>query len=113
MRQIPGPGPVVQVSVDGGTEPIWSADESTLFYRSPTRLMAATVVERPALAVSRRDSLFVDTYRRYAQHAAYDVFPNGREFVMTRGPVAAGSQLYVIVNWMQLVGKQGGTEGER
>ena len=113
LRQIPGPGPVVQVSVDGGSEPVWSSDESALFYRGPQRLMVATVVERPSLAVSRRDSLFVDTYRRYFQNSAYDVFPNGREFLMTRGPLSTGAQLYVIVNWMQLIGKQAGTEGER
>jgi hypothetical protein len=112
VRQIPGPGPVVQVSVNGGTEPIWSADESALFYRGPTRLMVASVVERPALAVTRRDSLFVDTYRRYNAHPAYDVFPSGKEFLMTRGPASSGSQIYVIVNWMQLVGKQAGTGAE-
>ena len=113
VRQIPGPGPIVQVSVNGGTEPMWSADESTLFYRGPTRLMAATVVERPALAVSRRDSLFVDIYARNSHHAAYDVFPNGREFLMTRGPGSAETTIYVLVNWMQLLGKQAGGEGER
>ena len=113
VRQIPGPGPVVQVSVDGGSEPMWSAHEGTLFYRGPTRLMTAAVVERPALAVTLRDSLFVDRYRRYPQHAAYDVFPNGSEFIMTRGAVGAVTQLYVIVNWQQLVGRQGGGGGER
>ncbi len=61
VRQLPGPGPVVQVSVDGGTEPIWSSDESTLFYRGPKRMMAATIAERPRLAVTRQDSLFVIT----------------------------------------------------
>jgi Tol biopolymer transport system component/tRNA A-37 threonylcarbamoyl transferase component Bud32 len=113
VRQIPGPGPVIPVSVDGGAEPIWSADGATLFYRGPKRLMAAAVREQPTFAVTRRDSLFEDTYRRYPQHSAYDVFPNGREFVMTRGPRGIPSELHVIVNWTGMVGKQGGASTAR
>jgi hypothetical protein len=78
---------VLSVSVNGGREPIWSSDESTLFYRGPNRMMAATIAERRP-AVTNQDSLFVDIYRRYAPHSAYDVFPNGREWaarVFTRG----------------------------
>jgi hypothetical protein len=94
------------VSVDGGTEPVWSADETTLFYRGPKRIMAATVADWPTLTVTNRDSLFVDIYRRYASHAAYDVFPNGQEFVMTRGAVSSGSQLFVVMNWPQMIGRR-------
>ena len=105
IRQIPGPGPILQVSVDGGTEPIWSSDESTLFYRGPKRMMAATIAERPRLAVTHQDSLFVDVYRRYTPHSAYDVFPNGREFLMTRGAASTGSQLFVMTNWQQMIAR--------
>ena len=113
LRQIPGPGPVIPVSIDGGTEPIWSADGATLFYRGPKWLMAAAVREQPTIAVTRRDSLFDDAYRRYPQHSAYDVFPNGREFVMTRGPRGVPSELHVIVNWTGMVGKQPETSTPR
>lgn len=113
VRQIPGPGPVIPVSVDGGTEPIWSADGATLFYRGPKWLMAAAVREQPMIAVTHRDSLFDDAYRRYAQNSAYDVFPNGREFVMTRGPRGIPSELHVIVNWTGMVGKQPETSTPR
>jgi Tol biopolymer transport system component len=107
LTPIPGRGPHVPVSIDGGSEPTWARDGTTLFYRSPTRMMAATIAEHP-LAVTRRDPLFVDSYRRYPDHAAYDVFPNGREFLMTRGPTS-DSKLWVIVNWPQMLGKQSGT----
>lgn len=97
----------MQVSVDGGGEPTWAHDGTTLFYRGPTRMMAATVVERPSLAVTRRDSLFADGYTRYQWYAAYDVFPSG-DFLMTMGPVTT-SRIFVIVTWPELAGKQGGT----
>jgi serine/threonine-protein kinase len=112
LVSIPGPGPRIQVSVDGGDEAMWSPDGGTLYYRGPVRLMTATVLERPAIAVTRRDSLFVDTYERNAWHQAYDVFPNGREFLMTQGPHAVG-KFYVMVNWPQLLGTQGRVVEER
>jgi len=124
IQPVPGPGPEVAVSVDGGGEPVWSPDGSTLFYRGPTRLMSATVIDRPALAVGRRDSLFADTYRKGFGEAYYDIFPTGREFLMVGPPATvqqAGktqvpvplpeSKVYVIVNWTQLIGKQHGAVG--
>jgi serine/threonine-protein kinase len=111
VRPIPGPGPVVTVSTSGGSEPIWSSDGTSLFYRGPTRMMVATVVERPAAAVTKRDSLFIDRWDRSIDHGAYDVFPDGKRFVMTRPAKTATEKpptLFVVLNWPQLVGKQSG-----
>jgi eukaryotic-like serine/threonine-protein kinase len=118
VTPIPGPAARVRVSVDGGTEPAWSWDGKTLFYRTGRnriglqattpiggRLMAATMAERPELAVTRRDSLFADIYVRGRNHAAYDVFPDGR-FVMLRPSTARGTgrgTMFVVVNWPQLI----------
>ena len=116
VTPVPGPGPRVQVSIDGGQEPMWSPDGTQVFFRGVTRMMVATVTERPALAVTRRDSLFVDRYDRYARNATFDVFPDGRRFVMTRSLDTRGgdaSRLFVVVNWPQLVGRQGATAEPR
>jgi WD40-like Beta Propeller Repeat len=100
VSPVPGPGPRVSVSIGGGDEPIWSPDGTTLFYRGPTRLMSAMIVERPQLGVARRDSLFVDSYERNAAHADYDVLANGREFIMLRSVRdVRGSDVNVIMNW--------------
>ena len=110
VTPVPGPGPRVQVSIDGGQEPMWSPDGTQVFFRGVTRMMVATVAERPALAVTRRDSLFVDRYDRYVRNPTYDVFPDGKRFVMTRSLDTRGgdnAKLFVVVNWPQLVGKQG------
>ena len=111
LRPLPGPGPEVPVSIDGGAEPVWSSDGTSLFYRGPSRMMVAMVAERPAPVVTKRDSLFVDHWDHSASHGAYDVFPDGKRFVMTR-TAATGSErprLVVVVNWPQLAGKQRGT----
>jgi serine/threonine-protein kinase len=105
VRPIPGPGPEVAVSTDGGTEAVWSSDGASLFYRGRRRMMVATMTERPAPAVTKRDSLFVDRWDRVNAHLAYDVFPDGKHFVMTRPAKAVGEKsegLTVVVNWPQL-----------
>jgi serine/threonine protein kinase/Tol biopolymer transport system component len=108
VMPIPGPGPHVLVSVDGGEEPAWSWDGGTIYYRTPlpnSRMMAATITQRPALAVSRRDTLFIDTYARQTSHSAYDVFPDGR-LLMTKevgGGSVGAAQAYVILHWQKLL----------
>src|SRR5262249_25102045 len=108
VTPIPGPGPHVMVSVDGGSEPMWSWDGTTIFYRTNSaspRLMAATIVEHPDLAVTRRDTLFPDIYARQVSHSAYDVFPDGR-LLMTRDAAPTtftGTQVYVVMHWQKML----------
>jgi hypothetical protein len=108
MTPIPGPGPHVMVSIDGGSEPAWSWDGKTIFYRTNSaspRMMAASIVEQPDLAVTRRDTLFPDIYARQVSHAAYDVFPDGR-LLMTKDAAQqtiTGTQAYVVMHWQKML----------
>ncbi|MGH7644489.1 MAG: hypothetical protein ACREMR_02785, partial [Gemmatimonadales bacterium] len=102
VRPFPGPGGRVQVSVGGGSEPVWTRDGRELFYREdagPTsRLIAAAVRTSPAFEVVSRTPLFdVSNYAEVEDHANYDVHPDGRSFVMIRRPQASYIQL--IQNW--------------
>jgi len=100
LTSLPGPGPRVPVSRGGGTEPVWSRDGRVLYYRSPTHMMAATVTTRAELKVTRVDTLFADHYQRYAGFPAYDVFPDGKRFLMISAPPAdPRDAMQVIVNW--------------
>jgi hypothetical protein len=73
----------VQVSNGGGTQPVWSPDGRHLFYRSPDRMMRATVRNGGRLTVERVEALFADIYERH-DVTNYDVFPSGEELVMIR-----------------------------
>jgi DNA-binding SARP family transcriptional activator/Tol biopolymer transport system component len=109
VAAIPGPGPRVAVSTDGGTQPVWGRDGTTLYYRGPARLMFATISGRSAPEVVRRDSLFIDRYDRNTTFPAYDVFPDGQTFVMTRTQGtrdAKESTVLVVVNWLQILAAQ-------
>jgi len=104
VQPLPGPGARVRVSVGGGEEPVWSATGSTLFYRGPARMMAATIEEHPELTVSSRDSLFMDRYARSTSFQNYDVFRDDRKFLMVSAGVSLPErEITVVINWLQRV----------
>src|SRR5262249_3605934 len=49
-QPFPSLGARVQVSTEGGAQPIWSTDGRELFYRTSTHVMAAEVTARAPLA---------------------------------------------------------------
>jgi eukaryotic-like serine/threonine-protein kinase len=108
VRPVPGPGKDVVVSREGGTEPAWSRDSRTLFFRGLTHMMSAAVVERESLIVRPPVALFRDTFRLSAAHTGYDVFPSGREFLIPGGRGREQDRAYVLVNWTQAMQKARG-----
>ena len=103
LRPVPGPGPRVPVSVNGGQRPFWSRDGGTLYFNTGTTIMAATISEQPAVAVIRRDSLFHASVATDGLNMA--VLPDGRGFVAALDPerqVAVPNRLTLITNWQSL-----------
>ena len=101
VRPVSGTGGRVQISVGGGSEPVWARDGRGIYYRGPSRLMFAALDTRGE--VQRRDTLFVDTYRKENRAVAYDVFPGGQEFLMQRLATEGRRDLMVLLNWPALV----------
>ena len=106
LRRVDGVGGRLQVSVDGGSEPMWSADGRTLYYRrldpEATNLMAATLDLGGEPGVMMREALFDwADYEGAEPHANYDVMPGGDEFIMVRRTQAA--HLILIQNVHLLV----------
>jgi serine/threonine-protein kinase len=106
VRDLAGEYDQVLVSLDGGTEPVWSHDGRELYYRETTQgdpfLVAAGVRTSPTLAVTGRKRLFpVGDVVGTNPHANYDVSPDGRTFVMVRRSPAA--RIVVIQNLPALV----------
>jgi serine/threonine-protein kinase len=97
----PEPGRRRQVSLDGGTEPVWSRDGNELFYRSGEALVAAAVETTPDFRVLAREVLFEGSYSLWPYHSNYDVLPNGQTFVMIKPVEDESARLVVVLNWFE------------
>jgi hypothetical protein len=95
-------GARIPASVNGGTEPLWSHSGTTVFYRAAGSVMSAEI-GGSSLRVIRRDSLFADpfTHMRGAGRD-WDVFPDGKEFLMVRPPQSTTTGVFIVLNWPQL-----------
>jgi serine/threonine-protein kinase len=94
VRSFPEGGSRIQISVGGGTRPVWSRDGKALYYREGSRMVAATLVRDPALRAASRQMLFDGPYDR-----EFDVSPDGSRFLMIETK-SSGMSLIVIPNWL-------------
>jgi len=54
VRDFPGPGGAVQVSTDGGTQPVWSGDGERLYYRNGNAVLETTFAPGRSVALRSR-----------------------------------------------------------
>jgi serine/threonine protein kinase/Tol biopolymer transport system component len=103
VQPFPGPGGKWQVSVSGGSEPVWSRDGNEIFFRSGRQMMAVRVTHAASFSAEGPRVLFegpfVPTRRG---EAAYDVSPDGRRFVMVRrDEQSVPTHLNVVLNFSE------------
>jgi Tol biopolymer transport system component len=103
VRPFPGTGGAIQVSVDGGDQPVWSRDGRELFYRDGAKMVSAGIAQG---TVTTRSVLFADTFDQ-SNATNYDVLPGGG-FVMLQSPGEA-ENLTVLVNWISEIRRRSGS----
>lgn len=105
VRTLPDPSAKIQISQNGGTEPRWSPDGRTLYYREGSSLMAADLGSGPGIEVRGRNLVFAgeDHYTRPV-FSQYDVHPDGTHFLVIRNRASAeevAQELVIAVNWFR------------
>uniref|UniRef100_Q01ZL0 Serine/threonine protein kinase n=1 Tax=Solibacter usitatus (strain Ellin6076) TaxID=234267 RepID=Q01ZL0_SOLUE len=90
VQEFPGPGGKVQVSSQGGLDPVWGRQGRELFYRSGGKMMAVDIEAGTARV------LFEARY-----NGGYDVSADGQRFLMVKSGGAAPpvTELNVVLNW--------------
>ena len=84
VRSVAGGADEWRVSLDGGTEPRWSAAGGEIFYREGLRMLAAEIRTSPTVQVSKPRQLFEGLYEVMDGPINYDVSPDGRRFLMVK-----------------------------
>ncbi len=114
VTQFPGPGAKVQVSSDGGTDPVWRRNGGELYYRNGDKMMVVSVMTQPKLSLSKPRVLWQGHYMLGCgsscgmpgvASANYDVTADGQRFVMIEDndQDAVARQVNVILNFAEVI----------
>ncbi len=102
----PDGGGRIQISTDGGTEPVWSAGGRELFYRDGDRMLRVGIGGHPVFAVGSPQLLFTATFVHRVS-PSYAVTRDGQHFLMVKESEAEPTrQLNVVVNWFAELKRQ-------
>jgi eukaryotic-like serine/threonine-protein kinase len=101
ISSVENPATRIQVSTEGATAPVWTADGKTLVFCTATHFVAAELRFSPRIEVAKRDTLFTNDYRAGAADRVFDYDPKTRSFlVLTSGPNAR-SRIVVATGWFE------------
>ncbi len=105
VRPFPGPGERIQVSTEGGDQPLWKAN-GEIFYKQANQMIAVQVQTEPEVIVGRPQKLFEGqyVYGGAGPFASYDVTPDGQQFVMIKEGGSTGEarqEIIVVQNWFE------------
>jgi len=110
VQAYPGPGARIQVSGDGGTDPVWKRSGGELFYRNGDSMMAVAVSTAPTFTAGRPQELWKGHYSHGmssscgspgATSSNYDVTADGQRFLFLNAGEQARAEISVVLNWTE------------
>jgi serine/threonine-protein kinase len=96
VRSASGGGGAWQVSMGGGTEPVWSPDGRELFYRDGDRMMSVPVTTSDEFHSEAPMLLFEGQFEE-----GYAVDPEEQRFLMVQAEPGAMTRINVVLNWFE------------
>ncbi|MCZ6915724.1 MAG: hypothetical protein O7I93_03005, partial [Gemmatimonadetes bacterium] len=90
-----------QISLGGGTEPLWARNGRELFFRdNNSNLVAVPVLPGDAFRTGPPQVLFSTVgYLSEGNSTSYDISPDGSRFLMIKRP--ADETLVMVINWIE------------
>ena len=100
LTQFPNAGAKYQVSLAGGTQPVWSKDGKRLYYLDAERKLTVVdiKIEKNAVQAGARKTLFQTNLTSSFDEAGYDVTKDGR-FLMMSYVTDTPSPMTLVMNW--------------
>jgi serine/threonine-protein kinase len=119
VQAYPGPGPKIQVSNEGGTDPVWKRSGGELYYRNGDSMMSVDVSLSPAapFTAARPRELWKGHYSHGmssscgapgATSSNYDVTADGKRFLMIKDEDqdrVTSKEIVVVQGWADEVNR--------
>lgn len=111
VQAFPGPGAKVQISNNGGTDPVWARNGRELFYRQGDSMMAVDISAGMTFSASRPRKLWEGKYTHGTSSSCglpglsssnYDVSPDGQRFPMIDDDeenAITSSEIVIVQGW--------------
>nr|MDQ2970043.1 hypothetical protein [Acidobacteriota bacterium] len=114
VQEYPGPGAKIQISTEGGTDPVWKPNGGELYYRKGEKMMVVAVATSPAFSAGKPGVLWEGRYNEGqnsmcgppgAGSSNYDVTSDGQRFLMVKEGEQDGppTEIRVVLNWFEEV----------
>jgi len=108
----PGPGARIQISNDGGSDPVWRRKGGELYYRHGDNMVVVAIATKPKLTLSKPRVLWSGNYSHGvssqcgpagATSTNYDVTADGERFVMVKDKAeeVVARQVNVVLGWAE------------
>jgi Tol biopolymer transport system component len=103
----PGKENILQISIMGGTEPLWAPDGKEIYYRdrAAKNLMGVSFIAEPELRVGKPAIVFPGNYATTGSLAGrdYDISPDGKRFLMIEygEEKSTVTQINIVLNWYE------------
>ena len=105
VRPFPEADTEIQVSANGGTEPVWARNQPELYYRNGSdEMVAVPLLPGDKFVTGTEQVLFpAAAYRSDVWHAAYDVSVDDKRFVMIRVSDSGSldEEVIAVENWFE------------
>ena len=111
VQAFPGPGSKIQVSNDGGTDPVWRRIGGELFYRNGDSMMTVPVSTASGFTAGRPQELWKGHYSHGMSSSCgapgltssnYDATADGKHLLMVKDDdqdLATSKQVVVVLDW--------------
>lgn len=100
VASVADPATRVQITTNGGTEPIWRGDGKSLVVRSGAAFIALSLKFTSGVEVTRRDSLATDVYLRGSPDRALDVDRRTGELLTLKRSDSRRDRIVVVTGWL-------------
>ena len=112
VQAYPGPGAKVQISTEGGDDPVWRRNGGELYYRSGDKIMVVSVSTGSSFRADRPKTLWEGRYNQGLNSMCgppgpgasnYDVTADGQRFLMIQegDQDVPATQINVVLNWSE------------